>query len=85
MNGTLSNASCVKLKCAVFFLSQTAPNVNGKGYAGINAPLTLALSVISVSQAELEDVLLRSRLICGFLQIIASNKIFLYRNGRTTG
>jgi hypothetical protein len=61
-----------------FFLSQAAANINGKGYAGINGPLTLALPVISVSQAEHGNVLLRPHLICRFLQIKASNKMRFY-------
>ena len=75
---TLVEASCIRLKHTVFCLSQTAFNINGKGYAGINAPLTLALSVIRGSQAEHKDILLRTYLICEILQITASNKVFLY-------
>ncbi len=39
-------------------LLQTASNINGKGYADINIPLTLHLSVIVGNRAEQEDVLL---------------------------
>ena len=67
-----------QIKTYCFCLSQTASNINGKGCAGINAPLTLALSVIRGSQAEHKYVLLRTYLICGILQITASNKVFLY-------
>ena len=78
-----------QIKTYCFCLSQTASNINGKGCAGINAPLTLALSVIRGSQAEHKYVLLRTYLICGILQITASNKVFLYTvfpwNDKTSG
>ena len=67
-----------QIKTYCFCLSQIASNINGKGCAGINAPLTLALSVIRGSQAEHKDILLRTYLFCGILQIMASNKVFLY-------
>lgn len=60
LTGTLSDGSYIKINLAI----TDSINVNGKGFAGINAPLTMILSMKQGSQAEHRDALLRPLLIC---------------------